>query len=91
MATKKPYQRISKKTDNDVQSSKQVPVPPRDRLARQTKDSIKFVKQVPVHPRETLKRKIKLDNYSHLNKKVKMMMLLSSSKYPFTLEKEWKG
>ena len=70
-ATKKPYQRISKKTDDDVQFSKQVPVPPRDKLARQTKDSIKFVKQVPVHPRETLKRKIKLDSYSHLNKKSK--------------------
>ena len=70
MARKKPYQKISKKTDNDVVFLKQqVPVHPRGRLARKTKGDIKFVKQVPLHPRERLKRKIKLQSYSYLNKK----------------------
>ena len=32
---------------------------------------VKFIKQVPFHPRERLKRKIRLENYTHLNKKSK--------------------
>ena len=45
LARKKPYQKISKKTDNDVVFLKQqVPVHPRGRLARKTKGDIKFVK-----------------------------------------------
>ena len=41
----------------------------RDRLARKTKDDIKSVKEMPLHLLERLKRKIKLDNYSDINKK----------------------
>ena len=47
---KKPYQKISKKTDNDVVCLEQVHVHLRDRLARKTKDDVKFVKQIPVIP-----------------------------------------
>ena len=69
LARKKSYQRISRKTDNDVEFLKQIPVHPRDRLARKTKDEVKFLKQVPQHPQDSLKRKSKLENYSYLNKK----------------------
>ena len=67
---KKPYQRRSKKPDDDVVFYKQVPVHPRDRLARKIKDDVKFLKQVALHPRERLKRKRKsaLENYSGLTK-----------------------
>ena len=41
---KKPYWRISKKTDDDVEFLKQVPVHSRDRLARKIKDKVKFLK-----------------------------------------------
>ena len=70
---KKPYQRPSKKPDDDVVFLKQVPVHPRDRLARKTKGDVKFVKQVPFHPRERLKRKIKstIEHCSGLTKKSK--------------------
>ena len=70
LARKKPYQRISKKTDDDNVFLKQVPVHLRDRLAKKTKDEIKFVKQVPLHLQERFKRKSKLGNYSNLNKKI---------------------
>ena len=59
LARKKPYQRPSKKTDNDIVFLQQVPVHPMDRLSKKTKDHIKFVKQVPAHPLERLKRKRK--------------------------------
>ena len=60
LARKKAYQRISKKTDDDVKFLKQVPVHPRDRLARKAKNKVKFLKQVPQHPRDRLKRKCKV-------------------------------
>ena len=37
LARKKPYQRISKKTDDNIVFLKQVPVHPRDRLAKRNK------------------------------------------------------
>ena len=58
-----------KKTDDDVEFLKQVPVHPRDRLARKIKNEVKFLKQVLQYPRDRLKRKNKLENYIHLNKK----------------------
>ena len=71
MSKTKSFQKISKKPDNDVVFLKKISLHPRDRLARKTKDDIKFVKKVLLHPHERPKIKIKLEKYSHLNKRSK--------------------